>query len=93
MQVKVTLAHRPSASLLLQGVLVDCAVFQADGTDYLVAALYSSSSSGDGTASSREINGIISREALFLSSGSRFPSFDGDSTGILVYRPIIQYVA
>ncbi|XP_050696036.1 uncharacterized protein LOC126985324 [Eriocheir sinensis] len=43
MQVKVTLAHRSSAPLMLQGLLVDCAMFQADGEEYLVMALYRNS--------------------------------------------------
>ena len=40
MQVKVSLHHHASASVVLQGVLIDSAVFVADGVDYLVAALY-----------------------------------------------------
>ncbi|KAG0724081.1 hypothetical protein GWK47_041396 [Chionoecetes opilio] len=40
MQVKVSLSHGSSASVMLVGVLVDSAVFVADGADYLVAALY-----------------------------------------------------
>ncbi|XP_045125120.1 uncharacterized protein LOC123512684 [Portunus trituberculatus] len=39
-QVKVSLQHHAAKSVLLQGVLLDSAVFVADGVDYLVAAVY-----------------------------------------------------
>ncbi|KAK8395748.1 hypothetical protein O3P69_005682 [Scylla paramamosain] len=39
-QVKVSLQHHAATSVVLQGVLLDSAVFVADGVDYLVAAVY-----------------------------------------------------
>lgn len=49
MQIKVMLAHRPAAPLLLQGLLVDSAMFQDDGAEYLVLALYRDGGDGGGT--------------------------------------------
>lgn len=39
-QVEVSLQHHATTTVLLQGVLLDSAVFAADGVDYLVAAVY-----------------------------------------------------
>lgn len=47
-QVKVSLQHLAATSVMLQGVLLDSAVFMADGVDYLVAAVYKDDDTNNG---------------------------------------------